>query len=99
MRERFHIARVCVVADRGMISAATITALEERNLEYILGAGERSTTARARARGRIRNPFGNTPTGCSEQSLIGSCQTQSVQASKCSIFQNFEIFGLARTSA
>jgi Transposase DDE domain len=43
LRERFHIGRVCVVADRGMISAATITALEERKLEYILGARERST--------------------------------------------------------
>ena len=32
----------CVVADRGMISAATIAALEERRLEYILGASERS---------------------------------------------------------
>ena len=38
LRERFHIGRVCVVADRGMISAATIAALEERKLEYILGA-------------------------------------------------------------
>lgn len=28
LRERFHIVRVCVVADRGMISAATIAALE-----------------------------------------------------------------------
>jgi Transposase DDE domain len=28
LRERFHIGRVCVVADRGMISAATITVLE-----------------------------------------------------------------------
>src|SRR6516225_4249523 len=44
LRERFQIDRVCVVADRGMISAATITALEERKLEYILGARERSTT-------------------------------------------------------
>jgi transposase len=34
---------VCVVADRGMISAATIAALEERKLEYILGARERSS--------------------------------------------------------
>ena len=42
LRERFHIGRVCVVADRGMISAATIAALEERKLEYILGARERS---------------------------------------------------------
>ena len=31
-----------VVADRGMISAATIAGLEARGLEYILGARERS---------------------------------------------------------
>jgi hypothetical protein len=43
LRERFHIGRVCVVADRGMISAATIAALEERKLDYILGARERSS--------------------------------------------------------
>ena len=43
LRERFHIGRVCVVADRRMISAATIAALEERKLEYILGARERSS--------------------------------------------------------
>jgi transposase len=42
LRERFAIGRVCVVADRGMISAATIAGLEERRLEYILGARERS---------------------------------------------------------
>src|SRR3954451_3725586 len=38
------IGRVCVVADRGMISAATIAALEERGLEYVLGARERTDT-------------------------------------------------------
>ena len=42
LRERFSIGRVCVVADRGMISAETIAGLEERKLEYILGARERS---------------------------------------------------------
>ena len=42
LRQRFGIGRVCVVADRGMISAATIVGLEERRLEYILGARERS---------------------------------------------------------
>jgi hypothetical protein len=31
--KRFRITRVCVVADRGMISAATIVALEARGLE------------------------------------------------------------------
>ena len=39
---RFGVGRICVVADRGMISAATIAALEERKLEYVLGVGGRS---------------------------------------------------------
>jgi Transposase DDE domain len=44
LRGRFGIGRVCVVADRGMISTATIAALEERGLEYVLGARERTDT-------------------------------------------------------
>jgi transposase len=40
--QRFGITRVCVVADRGMISAQTIAALEARGLEYILGVRERT---------------------------------------------------------
>ncbi|RWA78092.1 MAG: IS1634 family transposase [Mesorhizobium sp.] len=43
LRDRFKVGRVCVVADRGMISAASIAALEARKLEYILGARERSS--------------------------------------------------------
>ena len=35
LRRRFAIGRVCIVADRGMISAETIAALEERGLLYI----------------------------------------------------------------
>ncbi len=42
LRSRFAIGRVCIVADRGMISAATIDGLEQRGLEYILGVRERS---------------------------------------------------------
>ena len=42
LRRRFAIGRVCVVADRGMVSAAAIEGLEARKLEYILGARERS---------------------------------------------------------
>jgi transposase len=42
LRGRFAIGRVCVVADRGMISAPTIAALEQRGLEYVLGARERT---------------------------------------------------------
>lgn len=38
LRQRFGLRRVCWVADRGMISEATISGLEERKLEYILGA-------------------------------------------------------------
>jgi hypothetical protein len=42
LRHRFAIGRVCVVADRGLISAATLAGLEQRGLEYILGARERT---------------------------------------------------------
>jgi hypothetical protein len=42
LRARFAIGRVCVVADRGMISQPTIDALEQRGLEYVLGARERT---------------------------------------------------------
>lgn len=42
LRARFAIGRVCVVADRGMISKETIAALEERGLEYVLGVRERT---------------------------------------------------------
>jgi Transposase DDE domain len=44
LRERFGIVRACIVADRGMISAETIAALEAEKVEYILGARERSTS-------------------------------------------------------
>ena len=42
LRRRFAIARVCVVADRGMISAETLAELEARRLLYILGVRERA---------------------------------------------------------
>ena len=42
LRQRFSIRRVCVVADRGMISAETIAELEARGLLYILGVRERN---------------------------------------------------------
>ena len=42
LRERFTIGRICVVADRGMISTETVTALEERALLYLLGTRERT---------------------------------------------------------
>src|SRR5450432_3781651 len=42
LRRRFSIGRVCIVADRGMISAETIAELEARGLLYILGVRERT---------------------------------------------------------
>ncbi|MHC2794956.1 hypothetical protein ACVINZ_003968 [Mesorhizobium jarvisii] len=45
LRTRFGVTRACVVADRGMISADTIAALEKLGMEYILGARERSSRA------------------------------------------------------
>ena len=43
LRTRFGIRDACVVADRGMISAATIAGLEAQGITYILGVRERST--------------------------------------------------------
>jgi Transposase DDE domain len=44
LRSRFGVRRVCIVADRGMISRETLSALEEpgRGWRYILGARMRS---------------------------------------------------------
>jgi len=42
LRQRFSIGRVCIVADRGMISAETIAELEARGLLYLLGVRERT---------------------------------------------------------
>jgi hypothetical protein len=43
LRSRFGVERACIVADRGMISARTIAALEARKIDYILGTRERSS--------------------------------------------------------
>ena len=42
LRRRFAIGRVCVVADRGMISSDTLAALEAAELRYIIGARGRT---------------------------------------------------------
>jgi len=57
LRARFGVGRICIVADRGMISAQTIAALEHRKLEYVLGVRERSS---AEVRGTViddQTPF------------------------------------------
>jgi len=38
IRDRFHIGRFCMVADRGMISEETMNELDQRKIPYILGA-------------------------------------------------------------
>jgi transposase len=44
LRSRFGIASVCIVADRGMISAETLAEVELRQWSYILGVRMRSST-------------------------------------------------------
>jgi transposase len=41
LRERFQLNRVCIIADRGMVSAKTIATLEAEKIEYILGVREK----------------------------------------------------------
>jgi len=42
LRKRFGIGRICVVADRGMISKETIRGMEDNNMDYILGVRMRN---------------------------------------------------------
>ena len=44
LKSRFGIGSVCIVADRGMISAATLAEVEKREWKYILGVRMRSST-------------------------------------------------------
>jgi transposase len=44
LKSRFAIGSVCIVADRGMISAATLAEVESRKWAYILGVRMRSST-------------------------------------------------------
>jgi transposase len=43
LKSRFGIGSVCIVADRGMISAETLAEVEKREWEYILGVRMRSS--------------------------------------------------------
>jgi transposase len=44
LKKRFGIGSVCIVADRGMISAGTLAEVEKREWKYILGVRMRSST-------------------------------------------------------
>jgi Transposase DDE domain len=62
LKQTFHVPSVCVVADRGMISAETMAALEARDWAYILGVRMRSSieaqAVAAAHTGRYREVFG-----------------------------------------
>lgn len=45
LKTRFPVGQVCIVADRGMISAETMSDLQRRNWKYILGVRMRSSNA------------------------------------------------------
>lgn len=47
LKKRFGIERICVVADRGMISKETIAELEGEKIQYILGVRMRRNAAMA----------------------------------------------------
>lgn len=44
LKKRFGVEKMCVVADRGMISQDTIKKLEKKNIHYILGVRMRNVT-------------------------------------------------------
>ena len=69
LKTRFVIARIGVVADRGMISAATLSDLEARNIDYILGVRERATKE---IRGVIADPAGWVPLSIPEAADRGT---------------------------
>ncbi len=58
LRSRFLIAHIVIVADRGMISAATVADLEQQGIDYILGVRERATKE---IRGVIADPTPYVP--------------------------------------
>ena len=45
LKTRFPVGEVCIVADRGVISAETMSDLQRRNWKYILGVRMRSSNA------------------------------------------------------
>jgi transposase len=69
LKTRFLIARIGVVADRGMISAATLAELDARNIDYILGVRERATKE---IRGVIADPAPYVPLSIPQAAGRGS---------------------------
>lgn len=52
LKARFPVGEVCIVADRGMISAATVQQIQERQWQYILGVRMRSSKEAREVMGR-----------------------------------------------
>lgn len=52
LKSRFGIGSVCIIADRGMISAETLAEVEKRKWQYILGVRMRSSTEAKEVVGR-----------------------------------------------
>jgi Transposase DDE domain len=52
LQTRFPVGEVCIVADRGMISAATVQQIQERQWQYILGVRMRSSQEAREVMGR-----------------------------------------------
>ncbi len=52
LKTRFQIGEICIVAERGMISAETIQEVEKRKWKYILGVPMRSSTEAKQVVGR-----------------------------------------------
>jgi transposase len=49
LQARFHVGQFCIVADRGMISAATLKALQQKEIAYIVGTRMREVNEIKRA--------------------------------------------------
>ena len=52
LKARFPVGEVCIVADRGMISAEAVKQIQERKWQYILGVRMRSSKAARAVMGR-----------------------------------------------
>ena len=94
LRQRFGIQNVCIVADRGMISKATMAELTARGIRYILGARLRNVkeirdTVLSRA-GSYRVVHGpRTKSKLARIALIGkrswpNCVSNSSKEARCS---------------
>ena len=79
MRERERIERAIRVADRGMFGEANLKTMEERDLQYIVGARLKSLPKDLKE--RILDLDAYSPTGGSEDSRSASSSTRAAASS------------------